>query len=311
MAFLKKLLCGYCSRNIIKYGTLPALALYLFVIVQIWSIRNDVGYNYNIFSYSDFELTYAGTKYILVWNSYYLLLNDKNEQKFPSLQCPVNNCMFTEDKELLNGDYTLFDALLFTETILKPSVIVPEKRSNRQIYIFTTIESSYRHPACEVESDNFFNWTFTYRLNSDLQWPYFLVRDVTRKVVAPSRHDVQWEEYDERVTVISTAIINLFYGRRKAAAWMVSNCGADSARDEYLTRLQEHLFHFSLQIDVFGNCSKVECYYNDCSKMLRKHYYFYMAFENSLSEDYVTEKVLHGYNNYVVPIVYGAANYSR
>ncbi|XP_026326219.1 alpha-(1,3)-fucosyltransferase C-like isoform X2 [Hyposmocoma kahamanoa] len=36
-----------------------------------------------------------------------------------------------------------------------------------------------------------------------------------------------------------------------------------------------------------------------------------MAYENSIIEDYVTEKVLYGYENFAVPIVYGGANYSR
>lgn len=117
--------------------------------------------------------------------------------------------------------------------------------------------------------------------------------------------------YANELKHISPKIRSIFKGRRKAAAWIVSHCNADSLRDEYLTRLQQHLFHYSLTLDVYGQCTGTKCENNDCEKMLRDNYYFYMAFENSFSEDYVTEKVLHGYDNYVVPIVYGAANYSR
>lgn len=91
----------------------------------------------------------------------------------------------------------------------------------------------------------------------------------------------------------------------------MSHCRADSQRDEYIARLQDHLFPFSLRIDVFGKCSQRRCPNDDCENMLKSDYYFYLAFENGISEDYVSEKVLHGYNNYAVPIVYGGANYSR
>ncbi|KAJ8714664.1 hypothetical protein PYW07_002889 [Mythimna separata] len=186
---------------------------------------------------------------------------------------------------------------------------MPEKRSLSQKYIFTTLESSYYFPACEAMFDDFFNLTFTYRLDSDLQWPYFIVRNTTQHIVAPSAH-VQWQEYDARLPLPSK-ITDMFRGRTKAAAWLVSHCNADNSRDDYMTRLQEHLYHFDIHVDVYGRCSNVKCTYISCRQMLRKEYYFYMAFENSFSEDYVTEKVLHGYNNYVVPIVYGGANYTR
>lgn len=45
--------------------------------------------------------------------------------------------------------------------------------------------------------------------------------------------------------------------------------------------------------------------------MLNKDYKFYFAFENSLCEDYVTEKLFNNMKQYIVPVVYGGADYNR
>lgn len=48
-----------------------------------------------------------------------------------------------------------------------------------------------------------------------------------------------------------------------------------------------------------------------CYALIESDYYFYLAFENSFCEDYVTEKILTATQHYAVPVVYGGANYSR
>ena len=45
--------------------------------------------------------------------------------------------------------------------------------------------------------------------------------------------------------------------------------------------------------------------------MLEVKYKFYLSFENSLCEDYVTEKFFNILNYNLVPIVLGGANYSK
>ncbi|KAK3884249.1 hypothetical protein Pcinc_011460 [Petrolisthes cinctipes] len=49
----------------------------------------------------------------------------------------------------------------------------------------------------------------------------------------------------------------------------------------------------------------------DCYQMLNQHYKFYLAFENSLCRDYITEKVYNILELNVVPVVYGGADYKR
>ncbi len=45
--------------------------------------------------------------------------------------------------------------------------------------------------------------------------------------------------------------------------------------------------------------------------MMEVKYKFYFSFENSICEDYVTEKFFEIMNHDIVPVVYGGANYSR
>lgn len=246
-----------------------------------------------------------GTKYILSWHNYYLIFH-KRRSIFPDLNCAINNCVFTYQRSLLNGDYIYYDAILFNDyhPMLRD---MPKRRSQNQLYIYTSIESSLTHPVCGQHNDNFYNWTFTLRFDSTVIWKYFVVRNFSGDVIAPAL-EPNWQSNASRIRPDIMAVI-----RRKklAAAWLVSHCFAESGRDEFARVLHDHLMSFSLSVDAYGNCSGRMCPNDDCDDMLRNNYFFYLAFENSLSTDYVSEKVLHGYKNYAVPIVYGGANYSR
>ena len=70
-----------------------------------------------------------------------------------------------------------------------------------------------------------------------------------------------------------------------------------------------------MDIDIYGKCASdfnKNCENNSCDKeYLSKEYKFYLAFENSVCDGYVTEKffkILH-YN--IIPIVLGGADYSK
>ena len=44
---------------------------------------------------------------------------------------------------------------------------------------------------------------------------------------------------------------------------------------------------------------------------IAESYHFYLSFENSLCEDYVTEKLFRALDSDLVPVVMGGANYSK
>lgn len=67
------------------------------------------------------------------------------------------------------------------------------------------------------------------------------------------------------------------------------------------------------QVDIFGQCGPKKCPRSsneDCWKMVEKDYKFYLAFENSICVDYVTEKFFNSISHQVIPIVLGGADYS-
>ncbi|XP_072938318.1 alpha-(1,3)-fucosyltransferase C-like [Epargyreus clarus] len=287
------------------------LSIFLCGVIHLWFLQyvyNFAGNFHTIMSIArkknNINKYPNDSKYILLWNDHFMGIKNI-ESYFRNLNCTKRNCVFTKDKNLFY-DVMRFDAIIFSELALN-SKDRPSRRSKTQLYIFSSQEPSCNSPACELYNDKFFNLTFTYRLDSDVVWSYFVVRNVSGAVVAPRINAT----FKTSVKPVSSEIKSILSRKRKTAAWVVDHCQADSSRDEYLTRLQEHLFHFSLKIDVYGKCSRMKCPDNNCERMIKENYYFYMAFEDFFTEDYVTEKVLLGYNNYAVPIVHGGANYTR
>ena len=132
---------------------------------------------------------------------------------------------------------------------------------------------------------NFFNWTLTYRWDSDMVMPYGYVRPTGKVPLHPSE--------DQLKKLMSNQKVNYAAGKTKMASWMVSNCGGRSSRQEVVSLLKKYI-----QIDVYGSCGNFTCPKSEdennsseeCRDMTGQNYKFYMALENSLCRDYITEK---------------------
>ena len=96
----------------------------------------------------------------------------------------------------------------------------------------------------------------------------------------------------------------LLEGRDKLILWMNSNCEIQF-RDKYSQKLIQN----GLNIDVFGGCTRKDPCNKDanCLDVMYRKYKFYLAFENSMCMDYITEKVWKSLLSGMVPIVYGAS----
>jgi hypothetical protein len=97
-------------------------------------------------------------------------------------------------------------------------------------------------------------------------------------------------------------------------AWFVSNCDSHSGREEYVSKLRSQP---GIRVDIYGKCSsmwnshilpiKCEKGPSDCMNKTLLHYRFYLSFENSKCDTYITEKYwMQGLNGHTVPIVLGA-----
>ncbi|XP_022119523.2 alpha-(1,3)-fucosyltransferase C [Pieris rapae] len=255
-------------------------------------------------------------KYILQWTSDrtvpFVYMGEGNIG-FLKRKCSYTNCIVTNNRSLL-GDYTNFDVIVFNgpEIINIPKEELPQNRSEHQKYVFASIESSDNYPICRDDFNNFFNWTWTYKLSSEVQWGYITIRDENKQIVGP-KIDMNWLDF-EKMKPVSEDVKRKIGNKTKAVAWFVSNCFSRSRRNELTRELAAELAKYDLYVDIYGSCGSLKCSRNDedaCDNMLERDYFFYLSFENSLAEDYVTEKLLHPLKHLTVPIVYGGANYTR
>ncbi|KAJ8728284.1 hypothetical protein PYW08_016669 [Mythimna loreyi] len=255
-------------------------------------------------------------KYILQWTSPHnvpFVYMGKGQEGFIERKCPYTNCIVTADRSYFGGDYTKFDVIAFAGPELSYTYQqLPVKRSSHQKYVFASIESSDNYPVCSTQYNGFFNWTWTFKLDSEVRWGYFTIRDKNNAIVGPNK-EMQWMKLED-MDPVSEDFKQELKTKTKAAAWFVSNCYTKSKRENVASKLNHELRKYNLSVDVFGKCGPLKCSRDnedDCDKLIKSDYYFYLSFENSFSEDYVTEKLLRALNNNAVPIVYGGADYNR
>ena len=64
-----------------------------------------------------------------------------------------------------------------------------------------------------------------------------------------------------------------------------------------------------LKVDIYGGCGTRMP--NNDYEFIEKNYMFYLSFENSICEDYVTEKFWNHLKGNLIPVVYGGSNYEK
>ncbi|XP_069690390.1 alpha-(1,3)-fucosyltransferase C-like [Periplaneta americana] len=274
--------------------------------VCIYEIYYTTGYYRQVQS-SKVEVSKKTVKTILLWNSYFTIKHfgfGTGQQPFEDLGCAVSSCSITDRIDGQNIKPEDFDAILFHMVVGTVPLAVPPKRKSHQRYVFFTLESPSTNSYDLKPYNDFFNWTMTYRRDSDIWRPYgFLAEKEYAPGESPEPFIPVWRQpvfgKDDLTFNIS--------GKTKLVAWFVSNCQTRSHREQYVAELSKFI-----PVDVYGNCGNLKCDRRNaskCNELLRSTYKFYLAFENSLCDDYVTEKFFRSLRYNVVPIVYGGANY--
>ncbi len=236
-------------------------------------------------------------KIILLYTTWNLeaYWNDLDPTKLPNYfeKCAIKSCVITYDREKLRkASAVLFHAqdLGSDELYSVENLLDIKGRNDDQIWIWVNQESPLNIKDLK-QYNGIFNWTATYHRDSDIFMPYFYYEKLKK--------DVEIDYND------------IMRNKKKSVAWMVSDCGG--LREKYVLKLQKYI-----NVTVYGSCKdryklKGEyCVKNtmDCWKELSQ-YKYYLAFENSICEDYITEKywenaLLHN----MVPVVMGA-NYDK
>lgn len=266
---------------------------------------------FNTFYVESYYEKIPGLIYILFWTDGskepFTRWSDAQES-FNSKNCTFKNCYIVKHREYFQ-DALDYDVLLFNPSGMDNEF--PLVRSDNQLYILACTE-----PAAYLklgESYNlFFNYTWTYRLDSDITFPYFYVRNKRGEIVGP-KINARWRNI-YRMKPTEIYVINKLRNKTIAGAWFVSNCLDLNNRLAYGHGINKALSKYNLSIDFYGRCGNKYCpkeHFEECVELVERNYYFYLALENSNSEDYVTEKLTTALNNYAVPVVLGGANYSR
>ena len=163
--------------------------------------------------------------------------NQTNETKEIALElryspwdgCSVNNCRLTYK----SSDLHSVDAVVFHMHRTTNAASLPERRNLKQRWIFLSDESPIntflnRRENVVADYNGMFNWTMTYRMNSDVPVPYGRTVPIANSNELPDESEFWVEEKW------------LPGGReRKLAAVLGSNCGGNNNRWKYVKELKK------------------------------------------------------------------------
>ncbi|VDK62375.1 unnamed protein product, partial [Gongylonema pulchrum] len=135
-----------------------------------------------------------------------------------------------------------------------------------------------------------FFWVFLqnfeiFRTDSDIAVPYGTFKRISSET--PKEQIWDWNE-----------VVRIAKGKTKTAFQVVSNCSTKSKRELYVEELKRHM-----NITLVGNCNNSPCD-AECEENLVAQHRFYLAFENSVCRDYITEKSYKRMESLLVPIVF-------
>ena len=138
--------------------------------------------------------------------------------------------------------------------------------------------------------DNLFNWTISYRRDSDIFYPFGLFQDLKD----PDESTFNWHEQL----------------KRKNAVWYSNKCNTSSQR-ETLVKKMETKDGYRFATFLYGKCvdrmPKIKLGKSLLATMKRKIRY-YLALEEDICDDYITEQYFRALSYGYVPVVFGGAD---
>ncbi|XP_060069227.1 alpha-(1,3)-fucosyltransferase C-like [Ylistrum balloti] len=195
-----------------------------------------------------------------------------------------NKCSISVGEGL---DYYDKDVVIFFGPHLNGQPV--EKRQG-QIWVLNGREPPSHYNFQISEWMGLFNWTMTYRRDSDI----------------PNMRGHFEKRFNSSARLPN--VTSKLTGRKEnvsSTAWFVSNCHTESKREDYVKILKN-----KHSVDIFGRCGKNQCRPRNsiqCLSLLGQRYKFYLSFENSLCRDYISEKSFQFYTEGIdaIPITRG------
>ncbi|XP_072524881.1 alpha-(1,3)-fucosyltransferase 4-like [Salminus brasiliensis] len=259
----------------------------------------------------------------------------------------IRGCMLTLDRH----EYEHADAVIVhhRDLVSEPDALPKPPRPEGQKWIWMNFESPSHSPWLDG-LDGLFNLTMSYRLGSDIFLPYgYLQRRRHSNIVFPpidqhgngngrrsiedhfpvdrngnsnGRNEIH-ASVDRHGNSINLAVdhhgnesslhgnnaspVRTVRRRRAMVAWVISNWSEEQERVQFYWRLRRYI-----RVDIYGR--RALSLINDSMHQTISGYKFYLAFENSLHTDYITEKLWrNALQSGAVPVVLGPSreNYER
>ena len=196
--------------------------------------------------------------------------------------CEEKNCKLTFDRK----DLSIADAVIYDFWLL--GALPNYTRPKNQVWIHNQLEAKVPYKK-QIKMSNNVNWTMTFSRHSDIHLPYGMIKPKTKQ------------------RQVKRDYLEIAKSKSLDAIWVVSHCHTASKREAYANILKKYI-----DIDILGACGrKWKCgkRYNhdlqDCFAILNSTYRYYLAFENTLCTDYITEKFFENYDYDILQVVRG------
>lgn len=293
------------------------LIIFNALVMLSYKVGNNQETSYSISSNENIDTTsprQRPVKSILLWNAPQraeVITFGTGREVFKQQGCPVDDCEIVVSQwQFPERRLDSYDAILINLNDQMwlydlPNAFVHGRKPNQR-YIFFTQEppSGLEYYNERFFEDRFYNWTMTYRLDSDIPLIY-------GRIVAKDSAPKTKEQIADLIRL--AGLVNKVEDKTRLVAWMVSHCETDGRREDYVKELQRHI-----NVDIYGQCGKLKCNRHElfsshlsCYEKLEFNYKFYLSFENSICKEYVTEKFFNIMSRNIIPVVYGGVDYSR
>ena len=225
--------------------------------------------------------------------------------------CVADNCNVTimrnQSRDQISADAVVYQGNKIPD-------ITPERLGERQVFVFDNSEPPWymhnKHSVEVLETDStFINWTLTYKQDSDAWAPYGIIipRSLSKEEYLQSLQKGETiNTFDSKY--LTTDTTNKDYGqifdaKTKDVLWLVSHCYSTSKRETYVDMMRQHI-----NVDIYGKCGGLRIRNNTT---FDGQFKFYLAFENNMCKDYITEKFFSWYSKDIIVVVRGGADYSK
>ncbi|XP_053305012.1 3-galactosyl-N-acetylglucosaminide 4-alpha-L-fucosyltransferase FUT3-like [Spea bombifrons] len=209
------------------------------------------------------------------WPFHYQFQLNNCPQAFDAL-----DCFFTVNRSFYSSAKAV---VIHHRNVCNSKAQLPQiPRPPNQYWIWFNTESPSHSPNLNF-MDNLINLTMSYRADSDIFTPYgwLEMKNESQNFTIPKK--------------------------TKLVAWAITNWNGNSRRVQYYAELKKYI-----NVDIFGR-QRMPLSKSGLLDTMSK-YKFYLAFENSIHQDYITEKLwTNSFLSGTVPVVMGPTrkNYER